>query len=91
MKYMNVNERFCIMYYWTTIGNHKDFSWVIILSSQVHQTLATDSIDSIIQISVISSHHPEQKLFKSQIRFLQGANQNFSRYSTALEIASSAP
>jgi hypothetical protein len=73
------------------LRNHKDFSWAIILSSQVHQTPATGSIDSLIQIAVISSHHPEQKLFKSQIRFLQGANHNFSPYSTALEIASSAP
>ena len=62
MKYVNINERFCIVYCWTTIGNHKDFSWVITLSSQVHQTLATDSIDSIIQIAVISSHHPEAKI-----------------------------
>jgi len=48
------------------LGNHhKHFSGVIVLGSEVHQTLATNSIDSIIKLAVISSHHPEQKLFKS--------------------------
>lgn len=47
------------------LGNHKHFSGVIVLGSEVHQSLATNSIDSIIKLAVISSHHPEQKLFKS--------------------------